>query len=236
MSPKADVDSESIPAAVSHHGWDRLEKAMAMLDGHFACALFDKRYPRELALVKGPGSPLCYIRTADFIVWASTAGAILYAWRKAFGTPPSLKRVVDMRAEGKILRVESALFRTTGFKIRKPSYQVKPYKPLAKTAYATSNDHWYKADPKPKRDPLALPPAQVEQAASVLSFDDEALVKCDDCGDWQPWDNMRIVGWENLYCDLCADFAVGSGLYPSSTKVRQIEDITDRQSEYGFAD
>jgi hypothetical protein len=195
---------------------------MAMLDGHFACAIFDKRYPRELALVKGPGSPLCYIRTADFIVWASTAGAILYAWRKAFGTPPSLKRVVDMRAEGKILRVESALFRTTGFKIRKPSYQAKTYK----KDYTYS---WPKPDPNftpPKfRDPIALPPPKVEQAASVLSFDDEALVKCDDCGDWQAWDSMRIVGWENLYCDLCADFAVSSGLYPSSTKVRSIDDI-----------
>jgi hypothetical protein len=102
----AEVDTEALVAAVNVRGWDAAVTGEAFLDveGDYACAFIDPvQAPDELLLVRGNGSPLCYVQRGSYVVWASTPQALAWAWSKAIGTPPKPEKV-RIVPEGTVLR------------------------------------------------------------------------------------------------------------------------------------
>lgn len=91
-----EVDSEIIPAILAHTDWtkpEELKAAMEALQGDFAIAVIDPiRYPDTLLLAKGKGSPLYWLESKQFVMWASTYDALKEAWSECVGTPPAMKR------------------------------------------------------------------------------------------------------------------------------------------------
>jgi hypothetical protein len=89
----AEVDSAAIAAALSYHGiasWDDVKAALESLRGGFAIAAIDPEQKKgRLLLARGTSSPLWVLNHPKAIVWASTKGAILEAWGRILGTPPS---------------------------------------------------------------------------------------------------------------------------------------------------
>lgn len=104
MEVTAEVDTLAIAAMLWDQcdgaGWaNGTEPALSKLEGAVAIAAIDIKQPGEVLLARGNHSPLWYIETGDFFMWASTVQAMRTAWAKVYGTPPALKRFKEF-AEG----------------------------------------------------------------------------------------------------------------------------------------
>jgi hypothetical protein len=84
----AQVDSEIIPALVSHAGWEQAEKALALLSGGAATAIVTNEHPRDLILARTQSYPLHWLKVKGVLVWASTEHAIRNAWQRTYGRDP----------------------------------------------------------------------------------------------------------------------------------------------------
>lgn len=89
----AAVDTIAIAAALNYHGIasiDDIKEALKSLRGSYAFAAIDPGLKKgRLLLVKGPTSPLWVMNHSKAVIWASTKDAILSAWGKVLGTPPT---------------------------------------------------------------------------------------------------------------------------------------------------
>lgn len=103
----AEVDSEILPALIHHLGWDKVEKALAKMDGGAAVALVNTETPDEVILARLEYYPLVYAVTKHAVIWASTEKALRQAWYRTYGRNLSVK-VITMR-EGDIARVNGSV-------------------------------------------------------------------------------------------------------------------------------
>jgi len=102
----AEVDSIAIPALVSYCGFDKAHEYLPNLQGNWAVAVIDpQNNPGELLLAKGPWSPLCYIDTPHFLMWASTVWAMRQTWEKNWGTAPDYSKFGDLK-EGEYIHID----------------------------------------------------------------------------------------------------------------------------------
>ena len=85
---RAEVDSEIIPALISHAGWTQAADALSLMQGGMATAVVSSEHPTELLLARGQTYPLVALVTDDFVVWASTERAIVSAWHFTFREAP----------------------------------------------------------------------------------------------------------------------------------------------------
>jgi hypothetical protein len=98
LSRIAQVDSEAIPAVVSAMGFENHEEYLEKFEGAMATAIINPvDFPGRLVLAKGMGSPLVYVETDKFVLWASTEEAIREAWAKVIGTPPAKEKFISMK-------------------------------------------------------------------------------------------------------------------------------------------
>jgi len=98
LSRIAQVDSEAIPAVVAAMGFENHEEYLGKFEGAMATAIINPiDFPGRLVLAKGAGSPLVYVETDKFILWASTAEAIHQAWASVLGTPPAKEKFISMK-------------------------------------------------------------------------------------------------------------------------------------------
>ena len=92
----AEVDTEAIPAIVAQEGWENWQAALATLEGGMAVAMAHEDYPGQLILAKGEMSPLFYYATSRMIVWASTKGCLMAAWKACIGKPPMADKIKEL--------------------------------------------------------------------------------------------------------------------------------------------
>ena len=140
LEPTAEVDTLAIAAML----WEQAEdgflngapKALEEIEGAMAIAAIDIQQPGKVLLARGFNSPLVYIETNDFWMWASTKSALKLAWGKVFGTPPKDKRFKELE-EGKFILLDNG----------NPTFG--EFKPAWGTRYSGStigsywNDHEY---------------------------------------------------------------------------------------------
>jgi hypothetical protein len=88
----AQVDSEIIPALISHAGWDNAGQALALMAGGAATAVVTNDAPLDLILARTQGYPLHWLRIDGVLVWASTEHAIRRAWQQTYHHDPFSKR------------------------------------------------------------------------------------------------------------------------------------------------
>lgn len=112
----AEVDTEIIPALIHKFGWEAADKALHELRGSFAIAAIDLGHPGEVLLAKGDFSPLYWIETKQFVVWASTVSAIQDAWKLVLGTPPQYKQF-DQLKEGDMLWLKGKVIEPAKFEL-----------------------------------------------------------------------------------------------------------------------
>jgi asparagine synthetase B (glutamine-hydrolysing) len=188
------VDSEAIPALIARRGWDAAPAYLGELDGDMATALVNVTRPGELILARGNSSPLSYVQTRDYLVFASTSQAIRDAWKSVIGTPPAVHKIRYM-LEGNALIVREGGVRLTTFS---PGNN-----PRAKTTLAG------------KYAPL---PRLYLSAVAGLERDDDpedeglTCAQCEDCGDWVLLSEMEAFsafshGSVDLLCEFCAKWA-----------------------------
>jgi amidophosphoribosyltransferase len=120
---RAEVDSEIIPALISHAGWEQAADALTLMQGGMATAVVSSEHPTELLLARGRTYPLIAFVTDDFVVWASTERAIVSAWNFTFRSRPPAgqwmrlgERAVLRIAGDQIEYVEPAKPKPTGGK------------------------------------------------------------------------------------------------------------------------
>lgn len=120
---RAEVDSEIIPALISHAGWDQAADALSLMQGGMATAVVSSEHPTELLLARGRSYPLIAFVTDDFVVWASTERAIVSAWNFTFRERPPAgqwirlgERAVLRIADGQIEYAEPTKPKPTGGK------------------------------------------------------------------------------------------------------------------------
>lgn len=83
----AEVDSEVIPAIVSHAGWENASAGFDLFEGGAAAAVVNVEKPQELILLRTRTYPMVYAVTDDLVIFASTATAIERAWLQTYGKP-----------------------------------------------------------------------------------------------------------------------------------------------------
>lgn len=90
-----EVDSFAIPVVLETNGWNtrnEIKKSLGELHGAFAIAAADPvEKPGRVLLAKGDGVPLHVLHVPQGIIWASEEKAIVDAWGKILGTPPTRK-------------------------------------------------------------------------------------------------------------------------------------------------
>jgi predicted glutamine amidotransferase len=224
------VDSEVIPAVIRANGWDRIVESLALFDGAMATAIINAKRPGELMLARGYDSPLYAISNNDFVVWASTREAIVHAWSKAIGTPPSEKRI-EWFAEGTAVMVNGSEFETHRFEPpRRPVYYGG--KGILGTSYQW-NPSVKVEDEKDEGEGdgnnvagCSIVPVDRNGGGVVkLVWNGDELVdaeydedekenepeidRCMDCGDWGVLELVNLPGFAmNEYlCDVCAKWA-----------------------------
>lgn len=101
---RAEVDSEIIPALISHAGWEQAADALSLMQGGMATAVVSSEHPTELLLARGSTYPLIAFVTDDFVVWASTERAIVSAWNFTFRQRPPRGQWIRL-GYGAVLRV-----------------------------------------------------------------------------------------------------------------------------------
>ena len=101
---RAEVDSEIIPALVSHAGWTQAADALTLMQGGMATAVVSSEHPTELLLARGRTYPLIAFITDDFVVWASTERAIVSAWDFTFRSRPPKGQWIRL-GENAVLRI-----------------------------------------------------------------------------------------------------------------------------------
>lgn len=95
----AEVDSEIIAAMMYESDFDveKMKVAFDKMEGAIACATIDPvRHPKKLVLARVEASPLEYVDTPKFIVWASEKKTIREAWGNHIGTPPAEKKISSL--------------------------------------------------------------------------------------------------------------------------------------------
>lgn len=129
----AEVDTEIISALIHKVGWENAAEALHELRGSFAIASVDLRHPGEVLLAKGDWSPLYWIETSNFIVWASTDTVIRNAWEEVLGTPPMFNKFSKLD-EGDILWIKGKVIEPAKFEL--PTYPFRRSgNPEKKTEY-----------------------------------------------------------------------------------------------------
>jgi Glutamine amidotransferase domain len=108
LKRRAQVDSEIIPALLTHAGWEQAEDALELMRGGAATAVVTSDRPRELLLARLRTYPLVAMVTDDFIVWASTERAIVSAWHFTYREAPPRDAEWMRLAEHSALRVNGA--------------------------------------------------------------------------------------------------------------------------------
>lgn len=106
----AEVDTLAIAAMLWDQcdgaGWaNGTESALKQIEGAMAVAAIDATQPGEVLLARGNSSPLYWIETKDFFMWASTVASMQKAWGKVLGTPPKAKRFKEMD-EGRFMVIK----------------------------------------------------------------------------------------------------------------------------------
>jgi hypothetical protein len=112
----AEVDTEIIPALIHKHGWENAAQALHELHGSFAIASIDLKHPGEVLLAKGDFSPLYWIETENFVVWASTDKAVRDAWAEVLGTPPAWNKFSKLD-EGDMLWIKGHVIEPAKFEL-----------------------------------------------------------------------------------------------------------------------
>lgn len=108
LKRRAQVDSEIIPALLSHAGWENAEAALELMRGGAATAVVTSERPRELLLARLRTYPLVCLVTDDFIVWASTERAIVTAWHFTYKEAPPRNAEWLRLGEHSTLRINGA--------------------------------------------------------------------------------------------------------------------------------
>lgn len=198
LAPRlGEVDSEAIPAAVMHAGWENAVDGLATLEGQLAVGMIDIRYPRELILARGWTSPLWVVASSTLLVWASTRKAISDAWGEAIGTPASSNRYLELHEGSAIV-------------LRDGSGSVVKWEPPKVTYRYGWGTHYAAAAPvrtsteghEHERESLML-------VAPKRTWD---YKRCDDCGDYFPIAELTLVGHMNELCPLCLEYAEEMGI------------------------
>lgn len=129
----AEVDSESIPAALYKHGFDGVKDAFELLEGGYATASVDVRHTGKVLLTKGPTYPLVIHENKKFVLWASTKDIIEKAWKDALGEPLPDTKTFRWLTEGDVMLLDNDQVTLTrnAFTPYRPSY------------YSTNNHHHY---------------------------------------------------------------------------------------------
>lgn len=107
-----EVDSEIIPALLYAADFDveKMKKAFDEMEGPIACATIDPiRHPGKLILARTEASPLEYIDTPKFLIWASEKKAIREAWGRHIGTPPKEERITSLERQKMLIVTEDGI-------------------------------------------------------------------------------------------------------------------------------
>jgi len=99
------VDSEAIAAIIAKYGIMRTHEAMEEVMGAAAIGVVDQTRPGLMVLARGSSSPLMFYRNENLAIFASTTDAIKRAWGQLYGTPPSDKKIEDVK-EGTVLYLD----------------------------------------------------------------------------------------------------------------------------------
>jgi hypothetical protein len=92
ITRNAEVDSAIIATLLDKFGQDKVEEALAQLQGGFSIAAIDpSKSPDTVVLANGGWPPLVLHESDKFVIWASTRSAIKDAWKVILGTPPADK-------------------------------------------------------------------------------------------------------------------------------------------------
>jgi asparagine synthetase B (glutamine-hydrolysing) len=83
----AEVDSEVIPAIISHAGWENASASFDLFEGGAATAVVNVEKPQEMILARTRSYPMVYAVTDDLVIFASTDHAIKRAWQSTYGKP-----------------------------------------------------------------------------------------------------------------------------------------------------
>lgn len=139
LTRSAEVDSQSIAAAVYYDGFGDIKTALERLEGGMATAIIDPvKNPGELILAKGKSSPLYVVNAEKFLVFASTKDCILKAWAKVFGTPPSDNKIEDLK-DGTILLINDRTVTRSEFTPKNRPF-ISAAKPRGGTAVRTNGN------------------------------------------------------------------------------------------------
>jgi asparagine synthetase B (glutamine-hydrolysing) len=207
------VDSEIIPALLSHVGWEAATIAAQLekLDGGFAIAALNPK-SEDVYIARGNSSPLVYIHREGFTMWASERTAMIDAWRKVWGTPPKEKDFIYAK-EGQLIQLRDGDVVAI--------HTFTPIEPAYVTRY--TSQAWKKFDDKTptlaeraqwgwsskewdsylnEREQDAIGAVEAEMA------DDAEILHCADCGftsDKVVTEWWEIPGIPDVYCEDCAE-------------------------------
>lgn len=135
LEATAEVDTLAIAAMLWEHASESTgflngaPKALEEVEGAMAIAAVDIQQPGKVLLARGFNSPLVYIETNQFWMWASTKQALKLAWGKVFGTPPKDKRFKELE-EGKFILLDNG------------DATYGEFKPAWGTRYTSSFNYW----------------------------------------------------------------------------------------------
>jgi hypothetical protein len=198
------VDSEAL-AAVLARNWNDPRAALERVDGAFAFAAVNLRYPGELLVCRGSSSPLYLYEGRNVVVFASTASAVRYAWKDAIsGSALTDKQIVSMR-EGQLLRLNGRTRELSTFTV-----------PQWKSSYV--NWHDVKDDEYGTGIGRKLSTALAKKFGKVDSGKVDTgwtanlqMEECIACFDYFPLDELSPCDGK-LVCDPCLDLVREYGL------------------------